>query len=448
MLVSLLPLQVRSCSLDTWPLDQVELLALCFNLLQPLHPPLQVRSCSLDTWLPEQVEFMARTGNALANTYWEGGLREGQKPRSFSSLTDLEAFLRRKYVAKDFAAGTWPPPPEALADGPEVRAVLAECLPADRAAELRAATEAAANATAAAAAAEAEEQARQEAAKRAAAAAVNLMDFDAEPAEPAVVGNDALALAVVDPMRSLEEVFAAPAADESHGGAMVPWQPASSLGSWDMGAAIAQQQAEAERQRAEAEAAATAAATAAQPPRPAPYCPPWAPQPGAQPTYSLSPGSMQVVPAGDAFAHAFRSTPAMPSAHSSTSSLSSWGPAGAAQPAYPQQQWGAQQAYQAQHSGLAAYGSSASSPSLQLHGSLTSSVTSSSSRPRAADRPLVPRPPATHAEAKALEAMANQLGAFNLHAEVVSALKPSPRLASPPQQVVPLVARTGSASSR
>lgn len=34
------------------------------------------------------------------------------------------------------------------------------------------------------------------------------------------------------------------------------------------------------------------------------------------------------------------------------------------------------------------------------------------------------------------------------HAEVVSALKPSPRLAGPQQQVVPLMARTGSASSR
>lgn len=117
-------------------------------------------------------------------------------------------------MSKDFAAGTWPPPPEALADGPEVQAVLAECLPADRAAQLREAAEAAA---AAAAAAEAKERARQDAAKQAAAAAVNLMDFDTEPAEPAVVGSDALALAVVDPMRSLEEVFAAPAAQESKG---------------------------------------------------------------------------------------------------------------------------------------------------------------------------------------------------------------------------------------
>ncbi len=152
-------------------------------------------------------------------------------PTCFPALTpalnlcpspDLEAFLRRKYVSKDFAAGTWPPPPEALADGPEVQAVLAECLPADRAAELRAAAKAATAAAAAAAAAEAEEQVRQEAAKRAAAAAVNLMDFDAEPAEPAVVGNAELALAVVDPMRSLEEVFAAPAAQDSQGECTAP----------------------------------------------------------------------------------------------------------------------------------------------------------------------------------------------------------------------------------
>lgn len=128
-------------------------------------------------------------------------------------------------MSKDFAAGTWPPPPEALADGPEVQAVLADCLPADRAAQLREAAEAAA---ATAAAAEAEERARQEVAKQA-AAAVNLMDFDAEPAEPAVVGSDALALAVVDPMRSLEEAFAAPAAQESQGECTV-LQPAAGPG--------------------------------------------------------------------------------------------------------------------------------------------------------------------------------------------------------------------------
>ena len=194
-------------------------------------------------------------------------------------------------------------------------------------------------------------------------------------------------------------------------GALVPSQPAASLGSWDMGAAIARQQAEAARQQAEAEAAAAAAAAASQPPQPAPYCPPWAPQPAAQPTYSLSAGSMQLVPADGAFAHAFRSTPALPSAYSSTSSLNGYGYS-AAQPAAPQQQAG-HWAYQPQHSGLGAHGYSASSPSLPRMDS-QASVNSSSSRARGGERPLAARPPASLAEAKALELMANQLGAFNL----------------------------------
>lgn len=48
--------------------------------------PLQVRSCSLDTWLPEQVEFMARTGNALGNAYWEAALPAGLWAKKFATL--------------------------------------------------------------------------------------------------------------------------------------------------------------------------------------------------------------------------------------------------------------------------------------------------------------------------------------------------------------------------
>ena len=78
--------------------------------LQPcppiIHPPsLQVRSCSLDTWLPEQVEFMARTGNALANSYWEGGMKEGQKPRALSSLTGEHGLWRKPLL--DAKAVVW-----------------------------------------------------------------------------------------------------------------------------------------------------------------------------------------------------------------------------------------------------------------------------------------------------------------------------------------------------
>ncbi|GMH39165.1 hypothetical protein BSKO_07063 [Bryopsis sp. KO-2023] len=67
-----------------------------------------VRSCTLDTWLPDQIQFMARTGNEVANAYWEGNLPAGTKPNCESS--DLGAFIRRKYCQKGFAVGEWPPP--------------------------------------------------------------------------------------------------------------------------------------------------------------------------------------------------------------------------------------------------------------------------------------------------------------------------------------------------
>lgn len=71
----------------------------------------QVRSCSLDTWLPEQVEFMARTGNALANAYWEGGLREGQRPRASAKLPGAWA---GRGTARCWRAGTCSTPPAYL----------------------------------------------------------------------------------------------------------------------------------------------------------------------------------------------------------------------------------------------------------------------------------------------------------------------------------------------
>lgn len=142
-------------------------------------------------------------------------------PTPPASSADLEAFLRRKYVAKEFASGTWPPPPEAQANCPEVQAILADCLPAERARELAAARQAAAEQQRQQEEAEErrraeEEAARAKAAAAAAAAAINLMDFDDEASGSADVAggasvDDSLALAIVDPMKSLEEVFAAPA---------------------------------------------------------------------------------------------------------------------------------------------------------------------------------------------------------------------------------------------
>ncbi|KAL4448394.1 hypothetical protein ABPG75_005613 [Micractinium tetrahymenae] len=381
----------------------------------------KVRSCSLDTWLPEQVEFMARTGNALGNAYWEAAA--GLRPKRLATLQELEAFLRRKYVAKEFARGTWPPAPEAQAAGPKVLAILADCLPADRARELlagREAAEAAATAEAErAAAAEREAAAAAASVAAAAAQAINLLDFD-EPAGASEAGapaGDSLALAVVDPMTSLQEVFAAPLL-QANGTTPAPAQPASSLGSWDMGAALLRQQQE-QQQQQEAAAAAAAAAQPPARPQPAPYCPPWAPQP-SQPA-----ASMALVPASAAFSHVFHSMPTFPS---STPSSFSAGPA-------------------PQHGHYASTGSFSYSSQLfgqqaQSYYASSSSNTSTPSPPKPAPRRPAPRPASSPAEEKANSLMVNQLGAFNLHAETVSALKPSPRPLAAQQHApgVPLAA--------
>jgi Putative GTPase activating protein for Arf len=64
------------------------------NVFFPFFP--QVRSTTLDTWLPEQVEFMARTGNAVANAYWEARLADpAAKPAHDSPA--LDGFATDKY---------------------------------------------------------------------------------------------------------------------------------------------------------------------------------------------------------------------------------------------------------------------------------------------------------------------------------------------------------------
>ena len=56
--------------------------------------PLQVRSCSLDTWLPGQVAFMASTGNAASNSYWAGRRPEAARLPAGSPL--LASHIARK----------------------------------------------------------------------------------------------------------------------------------------------------------------------------------------------------------------------------------------------------------------------------------------------------------------------------------------------------------------
>jgi stromal membrane-associated protein len=64
----------------------------------------QVRSVTLDTWLPDQVAFMERTGNAVANSFWEARLGQTRKPDH--DAPELQAFIRRK-VCVSPSAGTF-----------------------------------------------------------------------------------------------------------------------------------------------------------------------------------------------------------------------------------------------------------------------------------------------------------------------------------------------------
>lgn len=75
----------------------------------------KVRSCTLDTWLPDQVEFMNRTGNRVANEYFEAQLpadfrRPGGPNIEGKPSLELANFIRDKYTRK-FASpsSSWPP---------------------------------------------------------------------------------------------------------------------------------------------------------------------------------------------------------------------------------------------------------------------------------------------------------------------------------------------------
>ena len=59
---------------------------------------LQVRSCTLDTWLPEQVAFMERTGNEVANAFWEARLQAADRPSQ--DPMEVERFIRRKVLPR------------------------------------------------------------------------------------------------------------------------------------------------------------------------------------------------------------------------------------------------------------------------------------------------------------------------------------------------------------
>ena len=62
-----------------------------------------VRSCTLDSWTDEQANVMRMIGNRRANEYWEYKLPKNfQRPKS-SNRAEMEDFIRRKYVDREFA---------------------------------------------------------------------------------------------------------------------------------------------------------------------------------------------------------------------------------------------------------------------------------------------------------------------------------------------------------
>lgn len=291
----------------------------------------QVRSCSLDTWLQEQVEFMGRCGgNATANRFWEARLPEGGRP-SVATLTELDSFVRRKYVDQEFMdpEGIWPPPGRCT--DPQINQILDDMLPeeekAARAAE-RAREEDDA-AAAAAAEAEARRRAEEEAAaaaeaerRRAAAAQpdlISLMDLDVSPAPPqGPSGNGAgVPPAAEDPFAALGTVFTEPQANGNeaakvHDPFAVQQQP-TTIDAWDMGAVLSaaqQAQQEEEAKRAAEAAAAAKAAAASQPLKPV-YHPPWAPTPLSVP--DGGPGADGAFGAFGAVPHQFTTSPVLSS---------------------------------------------------------------------------------------------------------------------------------------
>ena len=68
-----------------------------------------VRSCSLDTWTMEQAEFMASVGNKVANEYWEAKLPPDFERPDSSSGYQMSNFIKLKYAQKKWAADGEPP---------------------------------------------------------------------------------------------------------------------------------------------------------------------------------------------------------------------------------------------------------------------------------------------------------------------------------------------------
>ena len=68
-----------------------------------------VRSCSLDTWTMQQAQFMASVGNEVANKYWEANLPADFDRPDSSNGYQMANFIRQKYAQRKWAADGNPP---------------------------------------------------------------------------------------------------------------------------------------------------------------------------------------------------------------------------------------------------------------------------------------------------------------------------------------------------
>eukprot|EP00204_Picochlorum_oklahomense_P001514 CAMPEP_0118799712 /NCGR_PEP_ID=MMETSP1161-20130426/1843_1 /TAXON_ID=249345 /ORGANISM="Picochlorum oklahomensis, Strain CCMP2329" /LENGTH=684 /DNA_ID=CAMNT_0006727453 /DNA_START=170 /DNA_END=2224 /DNA_ORIENTATION=- len=185
----------------------------------------QVRSCSLDSWHYNQLELMARCGgNVQANKYWEYSLES--KPM-FNTVGELDHFIKDKYVEKKYICNDieWPPEDQGLMS-PEMIGILEQAMSEQQLA-------AAAEALAAREREDAMMETQEHADGPEEANLISLMDDDA--AMPCSVAEDTKQV-VLDP---LEELFRDPSEDVN------PPQ-------WDMAAAFKDAE-EAEEQSKEQE---------------------------------------------------------------------------------------------------------------------------------------------------------------------------------------------------
>ena len=68
-----------------------------------------VRSCLLDSWNIQQAELMSKIGNKIANEYWEAYLPNDFKRPGASNLSMIAQFIKQKYQNKKWALKTLSP---------------------------------------------------------------------------------------------------------------------------------------------------------------------------------------------------------------------------------------------------------------------------------------------------------------------------------------------------